>query len=220
MKVGVLGTGVVGQTLAGRLVELGHEVMMGSRQAGNEKADRLGGGGGTVGLRRHLRRRRRLRRPGRQRHRRRRRRSTPSTPPAPTTWPARCWSTWPTPSTSPRGMPPTLSVCNTDSLAEQIQRRFPDARVVKTLNTVERRRHGAPRDRPRRPHHVPVRQRRRRPRPRCGPCWRASAGPPADLLDLGDIAGARGMEMYLPLWLRLWGATGTGHLNIKVTAGT
>src|SRR5207244_8532274 len=35
-----------------------------------------------------------------------------------------------------RGMPPSLSVCNTDSLAEQIQRAYPEARVVKTLNTT------------------------------------------------------------------------------------
>jgi len=33
-------------------------------------------------------------------------------------------------------MPPALTVCNTDSLGEQIQREFADARVVKTLNTV------------------------------------------------------------------------------------
>src|SRR4051794_12624463 len=38
MRIGVLGTGVVGRTLAGKLVELGHEVRMGSRQAGNEVA--------------------------------------------------------------------------------------------------------------------------------------------------------------------------------------
>ncbi len=38
MHVAVLGTGVVGQTLATKLVSLGHAVTMGSRQAGNEKA--------------------------------------------------------------------------------------------------------------------------------------------------------------------------------------
>src|SRR5438105_1201796 len=38
MRIGVLGTGTAGQTLAGKLVSLGHEVMMGARQAGNEKA--------------------------------------------------------------------------------------------------------------------------------------------------------------------------------------
>jgi 8-hydroxy-5-deazaflavin:NADPH oxidoreductase len=35
-----------------------------------------------------------------------------------------------------QGMPPTLSVSNTDSLGEQIQRRFPEAKVVKTLHTM------------------------------------------------------------------------------------
>jgi predicted dinucleotide-binding enzyme len=38
MKLGVLGTGVAGRTLATKLVELGHEVKMGSRSAGNEAA--------------------------------------------------------------------------------------------------------------------------------------------------------------------------------------
>ena len=38
MRYGVLGTGIVGRTLAGRLVEVGHEVRMGSRSAANEAA--------------------------------------------------------------------------------------------------------------------------------------------------------------------------------------
>jgi predicted dinucleotide-binding enzyme len=37
-----------------------------------------------------------------------------------------------------------------------------------------------------------------------------------DVLDLGDIASARGPEMYMAMWLRLWGATGTGVINVKV----
>ena len=43
---------------------------------------------------------------------------------------------------------------------------------------------------------------------------RGSAG--RRLLDLGDITASRGMEMYLPLWLRLWGALGTGDFNLRV----
>ena len=38
MKYGVLGTGSVAQTIASKLIELGHHVMMGSRTAQNEKA--------------------------------------------------------------------------------------------------------------------------------------------------------------------------------------
>ena len=37
-----------------------------------------------------------------------------------------------------------------------------------------------------------------------------------EFLHLGDITSARGMEIYLLLWLRLWGAVGTGMLNVKV----
>jgi hypothetical protein len=40
--------------------------------------------------------------------------------------------------------------------------------------------------------------------------------PPDSIVDLGDISAARGAEMYLPLWLRLYGAFGTGDLNIEV----
>ena len=117
-----------------------------------------------------------------------------------------------------QGMPPTLTVCNTDSVAEQIQARFPAARVVKTLNTVNA-------DVMVHPEIVPGGHTMFL----CGNDAGAKADvrallesfgwPAADLLDLGDIAGARGIEMYLPLWLRLWGATGTGHLNIKVQTG-
>jgi hypothetical protein len=37
-----------------------------------------------------------------------------------------------------------------------------------------------------------------------------------DVIDLGGIETARGTEMLLPIWLRLMGALGTGHFNVKV----
>lgn len=37
-----------------------------------------------------------------------------------------------------------------------------------------------------------------------------------EIIDLGDISTARGVERYLTLWLRLWGALGTGMLNVRV----
>jgi predicted dinucleotide-binding enzyme len=114
-----------------------------------------------------------------------------------------------------RGMPPTLSVMGSDSLGEQIQRAFPEARVVKALNTINCRVMVDPGRVPGE-HHVFV----------CGDHDDAKAsvreliesfGWPSDsIVDLGDISAARGTEMYLPLWLRLWGATGTANLNVKV----
>ena len=43
MRIGVLGTGPVGPAIATRLTELGHEVMMGARDAANPKAAGVGG---------------------------------------------------------------------------------------------------------------------------------------------------------------------------------
>ena len=112
-----------------------------------------------------------------------------------------------------KGMPPTLSVCNTDSLAEQIQRTFPDTRVVKALNTM-----GnpvmvnpglVPGD-----HDVFI----------CGNDAQAKTNVVGILksfgwnspIDLGDISAARGLEMILPIWLRLFGLFQTRNFNFKI----
>ena len=112
-----------------------------------------------------------------------------------------------------QGFPPTLFVKDTDSLGEQIQREFPQARVVKTLNTMNADLMVDP----------------------------ASLGAESsvfvsgddaaakqtvtellesfghtDVIDLGGISTARGTEMYLPIWLRLMGALGTAAFNVKV----
>src|SRR5262244_1750301 len=43
---------------------------------------------------------------------------------------------------------------------------------------------------------------------------------PDNIVDLGDITNARGTEMFLALWVRLWGVLGTPHFNIHVVRGT
>jgi len=114
-----------------------------------------------------------------------------------------------------RGMPPSLTVCNTDSLAEQIQRVYSGVKVVKTLNTVTARLMVEPRQLADGDHHVFVSGNDAAARAQVAGYlkdwfgWR-------EVIDLGDITTARGVEMYLPLWLRLWGATQTPVLNIKV----
>lgn len=217
MKIAVLGTGLVGETLASKLVELGHEVRMGSRNATNEKgvawASRAGerasfgtfedaakhgelivvatSGAGTMDAL-NLAKRENLA--------------------------GKVVIDVTNPLDFSRGMPPSLFVCNTDSLGEQIQRAFPEAKVVKTLNTVfagvmvnPRAIDGA--------HTVflsgdddDAKRRAQAILESFG--WRAS-----DILDLGDITTARGPEAYLLLWLRLWGATGNGVINVRVVAG-
>ena len=113
-----------------------------------------------------------------------------------------------------RGMPPSLFVSNTDSLGEQIQRAFPQVKVVKTLNTVNANIMVNPRQVADGNHHVFV----------CGNDAQAKQQVVDILksfgwihvLDLGDITTARGVEMYLPIWLRLWGTLGTGLFNVKI----
>ena len=118
-----------------------------------------------------------------------------------------------------RGMPPTLYFCNTDSLGERIQSAFPEARVVKTLNTVNAAVMVSPKllaeptalfvagnDQKARDwvHHELLER------------WFEWE----QVLDLGDITAARAVEMWLPLWALLFGVAGTPAFNIRVVAAT
>jgi 8-hydroxy-5-deazaflavin:NADPH oxidoreductase len=113
-----------------------------------------------------------------------------------------------------KGMPPTLSVSNTDSLGEQIQRRFPQARVVKTLHTMNAYLMVDPAQLASADHTVFV----------CSDDAEAKAIVTdllrsfgwADIIDLGDITTARGTEMMLPVWLRLFGALQKPLFNFKI----
>lgn len=213
MNIGILGTGMVGQTIGTRLIELGHHVMLGSRLPNNEKgrawarvhgsqashgtfaeAAKFGeilfnctSGMGTLSALEY-----------------------PST----ADLNHKVLIDVANPLDFSRGMPPTLTVSNTDSLAEQIQRMHPLLRVVKALNTMNvdvmvhpDRLHG--------PHDVFI----------CGNDdlakntvteiltdwfgWKS-------VIDLGDISNARGMEMILPLWISLQRKMGTPHFNFKI----
>jgi 8-hydroxy-5-deazaflavin:NADPH oxidoreductase len=111
------------------------------------------------------------------------------------------------------GFPPTLLVKDTDSLGERVQREFPEARVVKTLNTLNAG--------------LMVRP-ERLPEPTTvfvsGDDAEAKAEVTRmlmelghqDVIDLGDITTARGAEMVLPIWIRLMGALGTADFNFKI----
>lgn len=212
MQVGVLGSGMVGQAIAGRVAELGHAVMVGTRDPGKlqEWLKKVGGnarigtfaetaaygeilfnatnGDGSLQA---------LALAGE------------------TNLNGKILIDISNPLDFSRGMPPSLSVSNTDSLGEQIQRAFPRVKVVKTLNTVTASLMVNPRQLAAGDHHLFV----------SGDDAQAKAEVVRlltdwfgwkHIIDLGDITTARGTEMYLPLWLRLWGTLGSGLFNVKV----
>jgi predicted dinucleotide-binding enzyme len=216
MRIAVLGTGMVGKTLGSKLIALGREVRMGSRTAGNENAAawaaEAGAGAtagdfadaaafgelilnctsGTASLEA-------LAAAGAQ------------------NLAGKVLIDVSNPLDFSQGFPPKLSICNTDSLGESIQRAFPEARVVKALNTVNCAVMVDPGRVP--GDHVLF---------MCGNDDEAKRetlsllgelGWPAErVVDLGDIGGSRGMEMYLPLWLRLMVTRGTADFNVALAS--
>lgn len=114
-----------------------------------------------------------------------------------------------------RGMPPSLSVCNTDSLGEQIQRAFPKAKVVKTLNTTNTLIMVDPALVAGGDHDLFMSGNDAAAKARVSELlqrwfgWRT-------VIDLGDITTARGTEMLLPIWVRLFSALGTPMFNFKI----
>ena len=116
-----------------------------------------------------------------------------------------------------QGRPPSLFVSNTDSLGEQIQRRFPGAKVVKTLQTMNCDVMVDPSRVPGE-HDVFLCGEDAEAKRRVVELLESFGWPASRIRDLGGISSARGTEMYLALWLRLWGALGTGDFNIAVHA--
>ena len=213
MKIAVFGTGIVGKAISTKLVQLGHAVKMGSREANNAKAaewaksagtnasqgtfaDAAAFGeiafnctGGMVSLEA-------LKMAG------------------PDNLSKKILVDIANPLDFSKGMPPTLSVCNTDSLGEQIQRAFPGVKVVKTLNTVNCNVMVNPALVPG-DHDMFI----------CGNDGAAKAKVTEILtewfgwksvIDIGDITNARAMEMVLPIWVRLYGVLKSPNFNFRI----
>ena len=113
------------------------------------------------------------------------------------------------------GFPPSLSVCNTDSLAEQIQRAHPRLRVVKTLNTTTVSVMVNPMLVAGGEHSLFVSGNDAEAKAKVKG-WLTEWFGWRDIIDLGDITTARGTEMLLPIWLRLYGALGSPMFNFKI----
>jgi 8-hydroxy-5-deazaflavin:NADPH oxidoreductase len=218
MRTAVLGTGMVGQTIASKLVHAGHQVMMGSRTAGNEKAvewTRLSGKNASHGTFAEAARfgdvvfnctagtasLQALELAGRENLK------------------GKILVDVANPLDFSRGMPPKLSVCNTDSLAEQIQRAFPDVKVVKTLNTVNHELMANPALVPG-DHTIFMSGNDAEAKVRVRELLTVGFGwNQKNIIDLGDITTARGAEMMLPLWIRLFGIVGKSHFNFCLKVG-
>ncbi|MET3161917.1 UNVERIFIED_ORG: putative dinucleotide-binding enzyme [Arthrobacter sp. UYEF10] len=113
-----------------------------------------------------------------------------------------------------QGMPPVLNPVNTDSNAERIQHAFPEARVVKTLNTMNAGLMVDPGRLGGGDHSVFVSGDDADAKNTVTALLRELGH--RDIIDLGDITTARGTEMMLPVWLRLWSALGTPDFNFKI----
>jgi len=214
MRVGVLGTGMVGKAIGGKLVELGHEVRMGSRSAGGEAAtdwvgemgegasegtfaDAAGFGELVFNCTPGMHAAEALEAAGAE------------------NLAGKVVVDVSNSLDFSAGRPPTLAICNTTSVGEELQKAFPDALIVKSLNTMNA---GVMVDPAAVPgdHVVFV----------CGDDEAAKDevrallgefGWPAErIVDVGGIIGARGTEMWLPLWLELMGALGTAQFNIAL----
>jgi len=212
MRMGVLGTGMVGRAIATKLADLGHEVKMGSRTAANESAAEWvasAGAGASQG--------------------------TFADAAADGELVFNCTAGEASLAAlesagaenlagkvlvdvsnaldHSRGMPPGLFTSSFDSLGEQIQRAFPDTRVVKALNTVNCEVMVEPSKVPGE-HDVFLCGDDEAAKARVAELLQSFGWPPESVVDLGDLSSARGMEAYLLLWIRLWGALGTGHFNV------
>jgi predicted dinucleotide-binding enzyme len=203
MRIGVLGTGMVGNAIAARLADLGHEVRIGSREGGEGKvtfADAAAFGELVFNCTSGVHSLAALEAAGAE------------------NLADKVLVDVANALDFSAGRPPTLAVANTDSLGEQIQRAFPAAKVVKALNTMNCEVMVDPAKVPG-THNVFVCGDDAEAKLRVGDLLQSFGWPAESIVDLGGIEAARGAEMYVAFWLRLWGALGTRHFNIAVVRG-
>jgi len=214
LKIGIIGTGIVGATIGTKLVQVGHEVKMGSRTANNENAvkwaksnganasngtfsDAAAFGeiifnctAGNVSL-------------------------TALKLAGPANLKGKILVDVANPLDFSKSMPPTLTVCNTDSLGEQIQRAFPDVKVVKALNTMHCKVMVQPSLVPGE-HNLFVAGNDAQTKAKVRGILESFGWKKESIIDLGDITASRGTEMVLPLWLRLYSLYPNQAFNFRI----
>ncbi len=215
MKIGIIGTGAVGQAIGGKLTQNGHSVKLGSRTASNEKAAawvKTNGANasqgtfaeaaafgemlfnctkGEVSLEA-------LKAAGAANMK------------------GKILIDVANALDFSKGMPPILTpgLCNTTSLGEEIQKTYPETKVVKGLNTMNCRLMVNPGLVPG-SHDVFI----------CGNDASAKATFTemlkkdfgwASIIDMGDITSSRATEMLLPIWIRLMMKYNSPDFNFKI----
>jgi len=222
MKIAILGTGGVGQAFAARLVELGHQVMIGTRNVEEKKTDKkfleflsahpkvtlavfseaaasgeiivnVGRGAHVIDML-HLTGEKNLN--------------------------GKVLIDISNPLDFSKGMPPGLipELSNFNSLGEEIQKQFPSVKVVKTLNTMWNGLMLHPKLIGNGDHINYI----------CGNDADAKIKVISllnefgwlneNILDLGDITSARATEATLPIWLRVYGLKKTGAFNFNIVS--
>ncbi|WP_169582895.1 NAD(P)-binding domain-containing protein [Microbacterium sp. MF43] len=224
MKVAVLGTGMVGQSLADRLAGQGHDVTVGTRDVEATMARTAAGSMGNPPMVEWLRDHPRVTL------------ATFATATAASELIVNATSgdasvavleaagrenlagkvllDFANPLDYSQGFPPSLFVSNTDSLAEQIQAAFPEARVVKSLNTMNALLMVDPRQLADADHTVFVSGNDVEAKQVVTGLLRSFGH--TDVIDLGDLSTARGTESLLPVWVRLFGVLGMPTFQFKI----
>src|SRR4030095_4840658 len=228
MKIAVLGTGVVGQVISEKLANLGHEVMIGTRDVKNTLARaakdnfgrpafkdwqeqhpvvKLGTYAEAAGFGEFVVN------------------ATNGTGTLPALEEAgkknlagKVLLDISNPLDFSKGMPPSLFVCNTDSLAEQIQRTYPETHVVKGLNTMNAFIMVNPGLLPE-DHNVFLSGNDAEAKTTVQGLLQSFGWKDKDIIDMGDISAARGIEQLLPIWVRLWGTLKNPLFNFKIVVG-
>jgi predicted dinucleotide-binding enzyme len=113
-----------------------------------------------------------------------------------------------------KGMPPAVLASQERSVAENIQKAFPNLKVVKTLNTIAAPIMINPQTLKGGDHTIFMAGNDKEAKAKVADLLKSFGW--SDILDLGDISNARGPEMYLAMWVRLYGSLQNGMINIKV----
>lgn len=216
-KIGVLGTGIVGDTIGSKLIELGHTVVMGSRTLNNEKAlafvskhsenssagtfaDAAAYGEIIFNCTKGIGSIDALTMAGENNLR------------------DKVIIDISNPLDFSKGMPPTLTISNTNSLGEEIQKSFPSSKVVKALNTMWCGLMVHPGLLNNGDHNTFISGNDASSKEIVKELLISFGWADKNIIDLGDITSARATEMYLALWVRVLGVLNTGTFNIKIVS--